>query len=955
MNKRIALSVLVLLTALLAGAQEFGGISGRVTDAEGNPLPGVAVTLTGPGTGTLVSVTGNEGRFRFFRLPSHPGYALEFELPGFKNLIQDRIAVSFGREVRLEIVLQTAPPEETVSGPGRTPMIDKNSLRSGSAVSRETLLRLPVAGDPWAILAHVPGLVIDRADVGGNESGQQSYAYGQGAALPDTVWTIDGAEWTDPGALGDAPAYVHLDNYEEMRVDWAGADARIRTGGIEIQLVSRRGGNALSGALHFDLSSKSFELNNVSPALTAAGYDHPGLNAAYLYGLNLAGPVVRDKVWASAAFGVQDIDKRTMTGRSARSRILSGYFNLDARPSPTLRLNGFLEIDEKRAWNRTPWSDTEQSAETLWNQSGPTVFAKGEIEKQWGSVWLVGRVAYAKSGFLLEPVTGPRTADGSGAYQVQSYADAFYVTGSADEYRRKGDRLDLSVDGRIFVDRILGGGHELAFGASFRTAALSTSDAYEGNLILFDYGANWIEASLLRDAVGHYGYGRVSAYVQDTIDWGRLSLTLGLRYDREESWIRNLSVPSSPWMSDYLPQLIVGEYDPGVVWSAFSPRLGLSYDLSGDGRNILRLSLAVYGSPTGFGPAEFINPAGAGIGLLWVDADKDQRVTAGELWGYDWQTGQLKDPANPAYWLYSWGFDPAQPDRYSPANRFGAEAAVPLLDEILLSYEREVFQDFAARFELLYRKRHRLPVDRGILADGTVETSSNWYRYAYDPVVERNYWTRLETPSGTERTSSTARFEQYVGAGIILIKRFSRGWMLSGSFTWADWKMAYGGDVLDPTNLAYFDGGPVASESQGEGLQGVYVHSRWTAKLSGLFRLPLGLDFSAVLLAREGYIIPTYAIVYRPTIGASFLYGQERGGGEFGDTRLPAFFQLNARLEKIFSFKDKFRISLAAEGFNILNASTALKRAGRIGASDFLQDKTIVNPGLFRFGIGLQF
>ena len=393
MNKRIAFPALVLLAVLMAGAQEFGGIAGRVTDTEGNPLPGVAVTLTGPGTGTLVSVTGNEGRFRFLRLPSHPAYALEFELPGFKTLVQDHIAVTFGRDVRLKIVLQTAPPEETISGPGRTPMIDKNSLRSGISVSRDALLRLPTASDPWTLLALVPGLIMDRVDVGGNESGLQSYAYGLGAAPPDTVWIIDGAEWTDPGALGDAPAYVHLANYEEMRVDWAGADARDRTGGIEVQLVSRRGGNALSGALHFDLSSKSFEMSNVPPALTAAGYDHPGLNAAYLYGLNLAGPLVRDKVWASGAFGVQDIDKRTMTGRSAHSRVLSGYLNLDARPSPTVRLNGFLEIDEKRAWNRAPWSDTEQSADTLWNQTGPTVFATGEIEKQWGNVWLLGRAA----------------------------------------------------------------------------------------------------------------------------------------------------------------------------------------------------------------------------------------------------------------------------------------------------------------------------------------------------------------------------------------------------------------------------------------------------------------------------------------------------------------------------------------------------------------------------------
>ncbi len=954
-KKRISLFVAIIWAAGIAAAQEPGVISGRVKDAEGTLLPGVAVTLSGGGVPTRYAVTSGKGLFRFTGLPAAADYALELDLPGYKTLRRDGLAVSFGRDIRLSLTLDPLPPDEMITVSGATPVIDRTNRRTGLAVDAFLLLALPMPGDPWSWLALAPGLAADRENVGGAESGQQAYVHGAGTVWTDAVWTLEGTDITDPATPGDAPAYVDPANYSEIRVDVAGGDVRTRTAGLQLHLVPRSGGTRPSGALRFDISDRIFELNNVPAALASAGLGSPGLDSLRLYGGNLGGMLLRDRIWAAAAFGVQDIGQRTMSGVVDEVLIASGYGSLDFKISPGLRLNGLLAYDAKSSSNRAFWGYAEQAPETLWSQRSPSLTGKARLEKKLGAFELALTGLLTSVDFHLAPLDGARTVDGSGSYQIRSYEPSFYVTGNANDYRRKSRQMGLAFTGRAYFDNILGGGHELTFGLETRAAAMTLSDTIEGNLVLHDYGYGWVEAELLRDTAASYGYSRFSAYVQDTIDWGRLSLSLGLRYDREHALIRDQVVAASPWLPEYLPAMSTAEYDPGFVNSVLSPRLGLSYDLRGDGRDVVRLSLAIYGSQTGMDPAVFVNPASAGIGLLWKDADGDGRVALGELFGIDWLTGSYASPYDPATWLYAWGFDPYDPSDLSPSNRLAPDYAAPLTDEVLLSYEKEILDDFGARLDVLYRKRHRLSYDIGILAGGVVEDYTNWVPVGTNTTVGIEYWTRLAPAYGSYRTAAKDRYEQYAAVTLSLSKRYSRGWMLSGSATYADWKINYGGDYLDPSNMAYFEDGVVWAESLGDGLDGVLVSSRWTVKLAGLLDLPLGLKASAVLTAREGFIIPTYTIVQRENIGPTYLYGNEYGNGRVGDTRLPALVLLNARLEKEFRLGDRFKLAVGLDAFNALNSSTALNRAGRIGASNFLQDTLILNPCVFRLGARVAF
>src|SRR3989337_159703 len=96
-----ALLALVLAAAAPAfapggGARRTGTIQGRVTDAPGAVLPGVAVTATSPSMpGVQTAVSSETGNYRFPALP--PGtYALTYELSGFNNLKRDGVEIRLG-------------------------------------------------------------------------------------------------------------------------------------------------------------------------------------------------------------------------------------------------------------------------------------------------------------------------------------------------------------------------------------------------------------------------------------------------------------------------------------------------------------------------------------------------------------------------------------------------------------------------------------------------------------------------------------------------------------------------------------------------------------------------------------------------------------------------------------------------------------------------------------------
>jgi hypothetical protein len=183
--------------------------------------------------------------------------------------------------------------------------------------------------------------------------------------------------------------------------------------------------------------------------------------------------------------------------------------------------------------------------------------------------------------------------------------------------------------------------------------------------------------------------------------------------------------------------------------------------------------------------------------------------------------------------------------------------------------------------------------------------------------------------------------------------------MLDGSFTLSSWKYYYNGDhswSFDPTNEPFYDGGVLAPESGGSGITNVFVNAPWMVKLTGLYQLPWGINISAGFIGRSGYVVPPFEQIYRDNVGWTNMYANAIGSvGKFGDTRLPNFYEFNARIEKLFNITETMTVTVSADVFNAFNDNTTLSQEARLTSDVYGRTLRILNPRVFRFGVRFNF
>src|SRR4030043_1770102 len=94
----MGIAVLLLISAAVLAQEQYGNIRGQVLDKQGNPLPGVNVTLESELYNPHSMVTSEGGIFRFLNV-SLGEFRVKCELSGFKTYVQENIDVRVGFNV----------------------------------------------------------------------------------------------------------------------------------------------------------------------------------------------------------------------------------------------------------------------------------------------------------------------------------------------------------------------------------------------------------------------------------------------------------------------------------------------------------------------------------------------------------------------------------------------------------------------------------------------------------------------------------------------------------------------------------------------------------------------------------------------------------------------------------------------------------------------------------------
>lgn len=944
-------------TTALAQSQA-GSISGKTTAEDGSVLPGVTVTLTGVGA-PQTFVTTSEGDYRFLGL--HPGrYTLTAELAGFNNVVRE---AEVELRANTEVELRLAPSmSESITVSAEAPVIDRRNVGTGDVVNLEELENVPTARDPWVVLQSVPGVLVDRVNVGGNASGQQSYFVGKGVERHQTEWNMDGVAVTDMATTGTSAFYYDFDSFDEMQVQTGGADPSVRTPGVHLNLVTKRGSNELRGSGRWFTTDKSFQADATIPAEARDYLEEGGNSIDHIddYGLEVGGPLVRDRVWLWGAYAANDIGNFSSGDAlvaTTKLRNFNSKLNAQLLPNNNAELfymHGTKDVDARGLGPSRP-------IETARNQRGPGYMAKVQDTHVFSqNLYLTATFAKIGNKWDQTPIGG-RDVDAwwSETGAVENYDGGWHRTYSY--YYQDVPQTNARADGSAYV-KVGNVNHELKFGFGYRDTPVSSGTVWPGNGNFGNFYDGYALAALTRPAVPRFGSEYYDSYIGDTVVLGNLTLTGGLRFDMQRAQNFASEVPANPVVPDLLPAVSFAGDDRALEWNGIAPRLGASWTFGQDQKNLIKASYARYLDQLGSSDAGASNPfyLVQELYYYWEDLNGDFTVQREEI---DFDSG-----------LYS--FDNIDPDNpaagYSP-GRLDYDMKPPTTDELILGYTREIGDAFAVGANVSYRHRTNLLWDRyektrfgndfytsadyspgavttGTLPDGT-PYSVQTYALNDDVPVPVYYVT----------TNRDDYYQTYKGLELFLNKRMTSRWMMRANVTLMDWTQHVGDDaivnptpIVDGDSCTVCDGDDVGSNGGSDG----YINARWAYSLSTAFELPLGLQLGAALTGREGYILPYYRRVNnRDGLGNQDVMIVP----SFGSNRLPNMMNLDLRLARDFQLSNVGTLNLGIDLFNVTNERTVLWRDNRMYSADGTDNsennwiETLQSPRVWRLGARLSF
>ncbi len=599
------LAALMMASGAAIAQESTAELRGRVLDAQGGALPGVTITITNQATGVYREVVSN-GDGTYFATALAPGtYSIAAELTGFKKYMRSDVRLDLGRTTTLDLALEIGGLTESVSVTAETPLVDTTSKQIGGNVTTREVSTLPsINGNFVGMVALLPGIV---ANISTESFGSDAVSV-NGLDSRNNNYMLDGANNNDDviGQRAGSQARTPVEAIAEFQVVTNQYDAEFgRTTGAIINAISKQGTNAFHGvgaALLQDASMTKPDFFVKQNGLTKPD------TRFQTYRANIGGPVVRDK---AHFFGNVE---RVMVNRP-NSITIPSHPEFNASP-----------VTRDRVWNTLLRFDHQVNAANTWTvrwlrESSPQVnqivpylppFAGAQnltvtqnasreehdvdqtVVGTWNSVLSNTKVNTVRVNFTREDVAfanpGFNTNGQDQAALKPTLVFLTYVDQQSPVAQARVDNA-YQVDDTFswFIPRG-GSTHDVKMGGQFEYvgARATTQDNING---IFFFRSDLpfsaadprtyperlevrVPGTLNTFQKANFG----SAFAQDK--WTvtrRTTLSLGLRYDIELQPLREVDNPrfSDP---DAYP----------VDKNNFGPRVGVTYDLSGDGRAVVR-------------------------------------------------------------------------------------------------------------------------------------------------------------------------------------------------------------------------------------------------------------------------------------------------------------------------------------------------------------------------------
>jgi Carboxypeptidase regulatory-like domain/TonB dependent receptor len=895
-----------------------GTITGTVSDETSGILPGVTVEISSPSLigGTRSEVSDAEGRYRFVAVP--PGdYAVKFELPGFSATVYEEIRVGLGFTATVNAKMRVSTLEETVTVRGDSPVVDAQSTQVRNTYEAEQMAHLPSARDYAALMASTPAVQASRVDVGGSASLSENSYRTYGILGTQDRPLVEGMLGSENTSL---LFYTDYGSFEEVAINTAGNNAEMPGNGVYSAFIAKSGGNRYSGNVYIDYYNEDFSAVNIDEDLKNRGVTGSDTlraedtNRTKMYrdfNADLGGYILRDKIWwyGSYRYSVNQVARPNFPVRPQHTEVTNRTGKLTYNLNTNNKIIAFLNHNSKKQPDRINADQIYLDADSTWNQTGFPV-----------GVWKVEYNSTLSPSLFFEARAGSYFYNwiNEGKTDQLRYEDLVtrVVSGSERDFYNERKRHQAFATLSWFKNAA--GSHNVRTGVEVMDEWL---DAFEGgrpgNVVHGTRDGAPAEVTLW-ETPNHSlsGLRTYAAFIQDTWQVNkRLTVTPGLRFDRFRDYLQEQD-HTDPFTGRVTPFPAVDNVYDTNNWG---PRLGMTYDLTGRGRSVIKANWGLFRHSPGvslFRP----NPPIWSKRYAWSDPNSNGRFDAGE-------EGLLLATAGG---LFSTSVDPdlemakthelAVLLEHQLGDQFGIRTGMvwKRLDDNIQN--RNINQPFEA-FSVPMTVQD--PGPDGVA--GNADDGAPLQAFNLEPAY-------LGRPTVTLVSYNDDFQSDYYTWEVTARKRMTNRWSLLASFahTW----LREHANALNPNEVINTE-------------DGRRHNVQWQGKLNGTIELPAEFTLSPLFRFEKGRAIARTAVV-------RLNYGNQTIQAEpFGERYTANLYLMDLRLERPITFANT-RLVPFLDLFNITNTNaeeTVIVTSG----SSFLRPTRIVPPFVARIGLRYTF
>lgn len=925
-----------------------GTITGRLTDESGGALPGVSVTITSPALqlGTLTESTGTDGAFRFVDVPIGV-YAIKFELSGFQAVVREDVRLTTGFTARVDEILKVGTLAETLTVSGQSPVIDTSSTTGTVSFTKETLENAPTSRAFADVLSMAPGFRPAGVDVGGSELSEQRVGVRNYGTTGQITPQLEGINTRQ--ASGSAGFFYDYSAVEEAQIQAVGNDAEVALPGGAWNAIVKSGGDQFHGRYSAAGQHRNLQSNNVDAELAGQGVTADGSGMRWYRDLSgdLGGRIVRSKLWFYTALHDQRSEENII-GFSAAPGGDGVFFTPDDVPgydrtivhnqtvkstyqmAQNYKVVGFYQRNQKDQPNGQSAGRFEPLPAT-YNYEFPTQAAKGEFtgtptQRVLYNV-MFGRQWYEANRF---PQDGEDRPGNPRVFNRETQTNL----GPQPIQLRPRSRYQATGSLSLFPERFLGGDHSFKAGYQFFWEQVGTAwpNMAAGNYrLIFDRVNNVPDQPAELEAYNSPILSPVNKetqyafFFQDKWNVGRFTINMGLRYDRYHAFVDEQEKEQGQFgNAGSFPAVDV------LTWTALAPRLGVAWDLFGNGRTVVK---GTYGWFNHVMTEDFA-----------AAYNRNTRTTTNYRWrdlngNRDYDPGEVNLDVDGADFIGVTG---------ATNNILNPDLQQPVTHEVSASVEREIAANFSAKAMWVYKRQNNLYRDINVLRpydvynvpitrvdpgpdglNGTGDDGGAVTIYDFDPAYRGSTFvgnSPRNTPDGRDDYFNTMEFS--------LNKRMTRHWELMGTYS-------------ATRNHRYSIGLP---QNPNEEINNLDRTWDWYAKIVGTFELPWGIYTSAFWQHLSGTTLRRTFVFRQVPNAATITVPLEA----WGDRRLPPQNSVNWRASKRFGLGGGRRLEVTVDLFNALNANTVLAQTMASGPS-FGAITAIMPPRIVRLGTTFSF